>query len=346
MKMLRKLGASLLFSILCLCVFGGFTVPEDANENLVTVCCTDGRILKLTADAAKDYTQSNDWSEDFGQVTVTIWNTAGDTRVVLKGRLPNYLAQGWSDKLSDVTVLMKNTDGKEKEIFKDYVDSYKEKGWKTAAAVTQTSAENIVVKNSVPSIALTFDDGPNSATTSRLLSILEKYQAKATFFMLGNRAEKNYSCVKQMYELGMEIGNHSYDHAQLTKLSADAVKDEIEKTNQIIYQITGEYPTVLRPPYGSYDNAVKELSGMPLILWSLDTLDWKSKNADSVYSVVTSNVKDGSILLFHDIYESSVDAVERLIPKLLEDGYELVTVSELASRKGKSLAPGQVFSQG
>lgn len=346
MKMLRKLLSAILFVLLCICVFGGFTVPADPGEGLVVVYCNDGRILYLSADAAKDYSDSTDWSEDFLEVTCDIWNTAGDNRLIFKSKLPFYKAEGWSDDLRAVTVKMKNTDGKEKDVFKDKTEEYQQKGWTFVSAAKPAAKATGSFTDTTPSVALTFDDGPNPSTTNRLLTILERENVKATFFMLGNRAQSGADCIRRMQALGMELGSHTYDHTQLTKLGEAALADQIEKTNAAIMNAAGEAPTLMRPPYGSYNAAVKAAAGVPIVLWSLDSLDWKSRNADAVYQKVLAEVRDGSVILFHDIYDTSVDATERLIPALKDRGYEMVTVSELARRKGKTLSPGEVFSQG
>lgn len=181
---------------------------------------------------------------------------------------------------------------------------------------------------------------------NRLLTILEEEDVKATFFMSGNRAQSIADRIRRMQSLGMELGSHTYDHTQLTKLDESALAEQIEKTNAAIMNAAGTAPTLLRPPYGSYNAAVKAAAGVPIVLWSLDSQDWKSHSADAVYQKVLTEVQDGSAILFHDIYDTSVDAAKRLIPALKEHGYEMVTVSELAKRKGKALSPGDVFSKG
>lgn len=333
MKMLRKLFAALVLSILCVCLFGGFTVPPEPETGLVTVYSRDGRILELEPDAVEAYTKDG-WSEDFNQVASTIWKTDGNSKMVLEGMVDDYLRQGWYGSKEAVTVIMADTDGQEKDVFKDDISACLEKGWTLVGGYLDPEK---------PAIALTFDDGPLPSTTNRLLDILEKSGAKATFFMLGKQVSGGAECVKRMQTLGMEIGSHTYDHKQLTKLSGEGVAEQVKQTNENIRKIIGTDPTVMRPPYGSYNNTVKEAAGMPIILWSVDTLDWKSRNADSVCDVVRKNVKDGSIVLFHDIYGSTIDAVERLIPELQEQGYQLVTVSQLAELKGKEMLSGGVY---
>ena len=145
----------------------------------------------------------------------------------------------------------------------------------------------------------------------------------------------------------MRFLSHTYDHTQLTKLGKDALNKQFEDTDNEIKNIVGEGAVTVRPPYGSYNDTVKEVAksyDQPIILWSIDTLDWKTKNVDSTYNEVMNNVSDGAIILFHDIYEQSVDAAIKLIPALQEKGYQLVTVSEMGEAKIGGLEPGQVYT--
>lgn len=193
-----------------------------------------------------------------------------------------------------------------------------------------------------PLIALTFDDGPGPYT-EKLLDCLEENNVKATFYMLGQNVEKYPDIVKRMKDLGMELANHTYDHKDLTKLTEDQISEEINKTSSLIQDAAGELPDTLRPPGGSYNDQVQELAGMPIVKWSIDTKDWKTKSEDATYQCVIDNVQDGSVVLMHDIHEWSVDAAIRLIPDLLEEGYKLVTVQELAEAKGITLGDGQIY---
>ena len=193
-----------------------------------------------------------------------------------------------------------------------------------------------------PLVALTFDDGPGQYT-DKLLDCLEENGAKATFYMLGQNVEKYPDIVKRMHDLGMELSNHTYDHKDLTKLTQSQITEEIEKTNTLIENAAGVLPDTLRPPGGSYNEAVQNLAGMPIVKWSIDTKDWKTKSEDQTYQCVMDSVQDGSIVLMHDIHQWSVDAALRLIPDLMEEGYKLVTVQELTQAKGITLEDGQVY---
>lgn len=183
-------------------------------------------------------------------------------------------------------------------------------------------------------VALTFDDGPKRKTTTKILSVLEKYNAKATFFIVGNMAEGNEDILKRAYDLGCQIGNHSYSHSMLTKIPIEDAKKEINKTSNITYKATGDYTRIGRPPYGALNHEVKEASRIEWFNWSIDTYDWKTRDADSIYKNIMDNIGNYDVILMHDLYDSTVEAVERVIPALAEKGYRFVTVSELAEIKG------------
>ena len=199
-----------------------------------------------------------------------------------------------------------------------------------------------MIDPSKPMVALTFDDGP-SAYTKAILDQLEKYDAHATFFVVGNRVSSNASTIKRAYDMGCEIGNHSWSHPQLSAISVTEMKNELKKTDEAVKKITGETPTLLRPPYGAVDADVKAYAGKPLIHWSIDTLDWSHRNASKTISSVLNNVRDGSIVLMHDIYAPTRDAAVSLIPTLISRGYQLVTVSEMAAYRGVNLKDGTIY---
>ena len=204
------------------------------------------------------------------------------------------------------------------------------------------SKGDVNIDASKPMVALTFDDGPGERT-GELLAQLEKYNAHATFFMQGKNIPGKEDFVKKMKETGCELGNHSYDHPQLTKLSADKIANQIGTTNDLIQQAAGSTATVMRPPYGAINDTVRSSVGLPMILWSIDTLDWKTRNAQSSIDTVMNDVQDGDVILMHDIYTESIDAALVLIPKLEEAGYQLVTVSEMAKAKGVALQNGEKY---
>lgn len=178
-------------------------------------------------------------------------------------------------------------------------------------------------------VALTFDDGPHPTNTLEILQLLDEYNAKATFFMLGNRVDFYPDIAKMIAEKGHELGNHTWSHKNLTSLGLEEIKEEVQATNEVIQNATGKQPTVFRPPYGAFNDLVREAIGIPPALWTIDTLDWKSHDPNEVLSIVKENVKDGSVILMHDIHKSTVEAVELVLKFLDEEGYEFVTVSEI-----------------
>lgn len=178
-------------------------------------------------------------------------------------------------------------------------------------------------------IALTFDDGPHPVQTKKLLEGLKERGMKATFFVTGEHALQYPKLIKQMQDDGHLIGNHTYHHVQLGKVSRDVYFKEILDTNEVIEKITGSAPSFIRPPYGSWDkNYEKELNMIP-VLWNIDPLDWCTNDANKVYQRVLSSVKDQDIILMHDSYETTVTATFLLVDELTKKGYKFVTVDEL-----------------
>ena len=191
-------------------------------------------------------------------------------------------------------------------------------------------------------VALSFDDGPSPDYTPEILKALRENNAKATFFVLGSLAELNPDILLQIDEGGSEIGNHTYSHLDLTELEKPALDYQVLTTQEIVRRITGKAPVLLRPSYGFINDDVKQMD-LPIILWSIDSLDWQNRNPDIIYDIIFNNIKDGDVILMHDIYPSSVEAVLRIIPELKRRGYQLVTVSELARARGIELMPGSVY---
>ena len=192
------------------------------------------------------------------------------------------------------------------------------------------------VDPSRPMIALTFDDGP-AAPDNRILAALEAVGGRATFFMVGQNVKGHPDIIRRMMADGCELGNHSWSHPQLNKLSAGEVRSQISRTNDAIAAVAGHGATVMRCPYGATGGSVKSVladMGYASILWSIDTLDWKTRNASSTVSSVLNNVKDGDIILMHSLYGATAEAVETMVPELVRRGYQLVTVSELAAARG------------
>lgn len=192
-------------------------------------------------------------------------------------------------------------------------------------------------------VALTYDDGP-SIYTPRVLKTLRENNAVATFFVVGNRVPMYSDTVKKAHDMGCEIGNHTYEHKNLTRVSEAEVKRQITKTNRNVKKVTGQAPVIVRPTGGATNANVKQWVGMPSIIWSIDTLDWKTRNAGSTKKAVLDHVKDGDIVLMHDLYSATASASETIIPELVKRGYQLVTVSELAECRGGMKEIGAYYS--
>lgn len=224
---------------------------------------------------------------------------------------------------------------------------------KTYLSETENSDENIEgnsqsevsykpVDPNQPMIALTFDDGPGSGTV-RLLEALQAYGARATFFMVGSRVNTYQEAVRKMVEARCELGNHTTNHLKLTNYDTEGVATEINYTRDVVHSIVEQTPTMVRPPYGAVNEVVQSVAEAPLVLWSMDTLDWDLKDAGLIRDYVLNHVKDGDIVLMHDIYDETIQATIELIPILQERGYQLVTVSELALARGIVLENGAKY---
>ena len=189
-------------------------------------------------------------------------------------------------------------------------------------------------------VALTYDDGPGPQT-DRLLTELAAQGARATFFVLGPNARAHPDTVRRAVSLGMAVGNHTWSHRELTRLTPQQVRDEVERTARAVRAVTGAAPTMLRPPYGAQDATVRA-QGLPVVLWDVDTEDWRNRSASVTTSKVLAGVHPGAIVLMHDIHPSSVAATPGIVRELTKRGYALVTVPELVG----SMRPGQVISRG
>lgn len=180
-----------------------------------------------------------------------------------------------------------------------------------------------------PRIALTFDDGPNARYTPILLDGLKKRNIRASFFLIGENIEGNEDILLQMRKDGHLIGNHTWNHVQLDKIPAEKARLEIEKTNNRIYEASGIYPSYVRPPFGAWIKDMELSVTMLPVFWDVDTLDWQSKNIDSILSIAQKQVHDGSIILMHDGYQTSVDAALKIADLFTEKGYVFVTADQL-----------------
>ena len=178
-------------------------------------------------------------------------------------------------------------------------------------------------------IALTFDDGPHPVYTEEMLNLLEEMEVPATFFLLGQNVEKQGELVKEIAQKGHLIGNHTYHHVQITTLTTEQAYEEINKTSDLIEQLTGKGTEYVRPPFGTWNKGLESDLDLIPVMWTIDTLDWTTGNVSWIVEQVVKNAKDNDIILMHDSYKSTVQAVERMIPLLKADGFEFVTVDEV-----------------
>lgn len=274
------------------------------------------------------------WYDKYEDVVTTLYALDGRTITVFKGQADAYIALGWYRTYEEVVIDVKNSEGTRITIYKAELDSYKAQGWLPVREVDPSK----------PMVALTFDDGPSKFTTA-IADCLEQHNAAATFFMVGNRVTAFASTVARLKNLGMELGNHTYAHEKLTKIGADAIRSTLAKTDNDVFAACGAKTTLVRPPYGAHNQATDAAVGAPVVLWSIDTLDWKTKDAESTVNKVLLSVQDGDIILMHDIYEQSAEAAVRLIPALIERGYQLVTVSEMGNAKLGGLVNGAAYTR-
>ena len=201
-----------------------------------------------------------------------------------------------------------------------------------------------------PYIAMTFDDGPSSETTPRLLEILKQRNIKVTFFLIGENVASNPDIVRRILADGHEIGNHSWTHPQLSRLSDDRVTAEINKTQDAIKDASGFTPTLLRPPYGAITTRQREWIesqfGLNIILWSVDPFDWKRPGASVITQRILSQVRPGAIVLSHDIHKQTVDAMPATLDALIAKGYKFVTVTQLIAMNKPKPSPAPEASLG
>lgn len=195
-----------------------------------------------------------------------------------------------------------------------------------SASTGETVRNNPTEKKTV---ALTFDDGPHPVYTPKLLAGLKERGVHVTFFLIGQNIDGNEDIIRQMKEDGHLIGNHSQNHMQLTREQTKEACDQINRTNEKIKSITGQTPEYVRPPFGSWSEELECIVPMKVVLWNVDPLDWKTQNKNRIVRHIINHVEDGSIILLHDVYDTSVDAALEVIDTLSLEGYNFVTVDEL-----------------
>ena len=226
--------------------------------------------------------------------------------------------------------------------------AYDESGKDISCDSYKNDYEDIIIKKGNENekvIALTFDDGPDEVFTPQVLDILKKYDVKATFFLIGEKVPYNKKIVKREKEEGHEIGNHTFTHINASKKTYEEIEEEITKTQEAIKDVTGEYPTLFRPPYRALSRdlckIVKE-KNMNIVLWSnIDVRDWSNPGVNNMVNTIESKVENGNIIILHDYNtvrnnkSQTIQALEIVIPKLKEEGYKFVTISELMEHLNK-----------
>ena len=343
-------------------IVGSFEEYQEAGATAQDGCDGDvSKDIKITKEKVNDYTMQVHY-----EVTDSHGNTGSmDRQIILKDTsAPEITLNGESsvtvkelEKYEDAGATA--TDDRDGDITANlvksgYVDVYRP-GTYTVTYTATDSSGNVsqatrtvkveeVETNPGDSIYLTFDDGP-SKYTPRILDSLEANGGRATFFMVGNRVASYASTVKRMADLGCETDSHTWAHTYLTGMSEGEILQSLNQTRDAIVAAGGNAPKGVRPPGGKINDASKAVlakAGMPSIIWSVDTLDWKTRNAQHTIDTVLRQVQDGDIILMHDLYEQSVIAAETLIPELTRRGYQLVTVSEMAELRG-GMAAGQSY---
>ncbi len=341
------------------CLDASYDTGYVLNKKTVTMYAADGRTLSVKTNEIEAYKNVGWYIEP---VTI-MYAMDGRTLVVANREIEAYKNVGW---YVEPTVVMYAADGRTLDVKRWEIELYQSVGWYIEPVTIMYAVDGrtlVVAKREIeayknvgwyispsdfpakyqPMVALTFDDGP-SKFTNRIVDCLVAHNAKATFFVVGKSALAYPDVLKRTADAGMEIGSHTMTHPRLTSLSVSGIKNELQKVSNTISSITGTAPTLLRPPYGSYNKTVGAAANMPLILWSIDTLDWKTRNAEKTINSVLKNVKDGSVILMHDLYSQTADAAEKIIPALINKGYRLVTVSELAKAKDVALENGKSYS--
>lgn len=344
---------------------GWFETPEDAQ--IITMYATDGRTLDIPQYYREDFRKVG-WYNTREEVTQLMYSMDGRTLEVYKDAAAAHHAVGWYYNLSDVTVTMYDKEGVEYTVFKDNIQKelanglflnkndvmqlmfsadgrfihvpfdkvtdFEDVGWYRAGGKVDLTR---------PMVAITFDDGPGKYT-DRILSILEKYNARATFFVQGKNVAGYKSVMQRAVSLGNEIGNHTWSHVNLSNSSTALISQQISSTNSAIYNATGVYPKLYRPPYGAYNKTVLNCVPMAAIMWSVDTLDWKTRSPLKTLESVKRDTYDGGIILMHDIHSPTADSVESVVKHLLMNKFQLVTVSELIEARQGTIVNGRVYN--
>ena len=309
---------------------GWYNTREEVVQLMYSM---DGRTLEVYKDHAAAH-HAVGWYYNLSDVTVTMYNKDGEEQVVFKEDIANQIKKGFSTNKNDVMQLMFSADGRFIHVPFDKVEEYINVGWYRGGCKVDASR---------PMVAITFDDGPGKHT-DRIVSTLEKYNARATFFVQGKNVSGYKSVMQRAVSLGNEIGNHTWNHVNLAHSGSSVISQQINSTNTAVYNATGTYPKLYRPPYGAFNNSVLNSIPMAAVMWSVDTLDWKTRNPAKTLESVKRDTYDGAIILMHDIHSPTADAVESVVKHLLMNNFQLVTVSELIEARQGSVVSGKAYT--
>lgn len=323
------------------------TVKNDSKANATTQVQADSQSTE----------KNEEKTEDGATVTTTPNETSAAQRVEMTQDMTAGAEDGWQVndsgwwyQNSDHTYFANGWQEIDGETYYFDENGYMKTGWTMIDGTSYYFNEDGTLdSDATPKmLALTFDDGPGQYT-EELLDILAQYNAKATFFMTGSNGSFGVAhypeAVRRMVELGCELGNHSYDHTKLSTLDAQGIADEYAKVDALISDITGgSITTLARTPGGETDTSVTQAVGKPCIHWDLDTRDWETKDTQSTIDrVLGANLEDGDVILMHDIWQPTIEACKTLIPELINQGFQLVTISEMAAAHGVELQNGVTY---
>lgn len=210
-------------------------------------------------------------------------------------------------------------------------------------APDETTVQKRVIDPDKPMVALTFDDGPYRNNTASLLDLFEQYDARATFFVVGYHLDVFFEDTVDAYRRGFQIGNHTEAHPSLQRVDDEKALQEIRNLNEQLNQLGIPGDVMLRPPYGEYTDYLQENITVPMIGWNVDSRDWISRDADKIYEEIVGKVKDGDIVLLHDIHDETAAAMQRVVPELVAQGFQLVTIEEMFEAKGIMPEAGRYY---
>ncbi len=231
----------------------------------------------------------------------------------------------------------------EKQIYETLYGEPYEPYVKYTSEDIQSLRRHVEYDKDAPMVALTFDDGPGGDSTRSIIATLTQYSVKATFFMLGKQAKLYPDIVDSVIDAGCEIGNHSYYHSDFLKMTQLEIADELAMTSDLLLQDHNYYVKLVRTPYGRKSDDIKAAIKYPIIFWDIDTMDWDTRNAQSTIEAVLDKTKDGDIILMHDLYMPTAEAVAQIVPGLIERGFQLLTVSEMFEAKGVQPLMGTIY---